>query len=329
MSDTKINFDPNKPMQVGGQAVIEGVMMRAPGSVATAVRRANGEIVIKKEEFYTLAEKKKIFKTPIFRGAIGLIEIMILGVRTLNFSADIAMMDLEESKTDSGKKKTTKPNRNSNWKLALTVIGALAIGIALFFITPIFVATKLFHVEQEALAFNLISGSVRLLILLIYITAISFMKDVQRVFQYHGAEHKVVFTYEANSPLTIEAARVFSRFHPRCGTSFLLIVMLASVFIFSIFDALYIQYIGPMNIFIRLLTHLPLVPFVGGVAYEFIRLSARKSNTKIGKSLVAPGLWLQKITTKEPTDAQIEVALAALKAALALEEPAALTVDKS
>lgn len=328
MSNNKINFDPNKPMQVGGQAVIEGVMMRAPGSVATAVRRANGEIVIKKEEFYTLAEKNKIFKTPIFRGAIGLIEIMILGVRTLNFSADIAMMDLEDTEAKTGKKKNKKPSNNSSWKLVLTVIGALAIGIALFFVTPIFVATQLFQVEQEALLFNLISGSVRLLILLIYITAISFMKDVQRVFQYHGAEHKVVFTYEANSPLTIEAARIFSRFHPRCGTSFLLIVMLASIFIFSIFDTLYIQYIGPMNIFIRLLTHLPLVPFVGGVAYEFIRLSARKSNTTIGKALVTPGLWLQKITTKEPTDAQIEVALKALKASLGIEDPVAVIVDK-
>lgn len=314
-------------MQVGGQAVIEGVMMRAPGSVATAVRRANGEIVIKKEEFHTLAERKKFFKTPILRGAIGLIEIMILGVRTLNFSADIAMMDIEEAETKSGKKKNNKTSSNSTWKLALTVIAAFAIGMAIFFVTPLFVATHLFQVEQEAFAFNLISGSVRLLLLIIYITAISFMKDVQRVFQYHGAEHKVVFAYESNAPLTIEAARIFSRFHPRCGTSFLLIVMLASIFIFSIFDSLYIQYIGPMNIFTRLLTHLPLVPFVGGTAYEFIRLSARKSNTTIGKILVAPGLWLQNITTKEPTDDQIEVALKALHASLGIETSDKIIAD--
>ncbi|MDI6802593.1 MAG: DUF1385 domain-containing protein [Bacteroidota bacterium] len=316
MSENKINFDPNKPMQVGGQAVIEGVMMRAPGMVATAVRRANGEIVIKKEEFHTLAERKKFFKTPILRGAVGLVEIMILGVRTLNFSADIAMMDIEEAEAKNGKKKNKKAGSNSSWKLALTVLVAFAIGMAIFFVTPLFIATHLFQVEQDAFAFNLISGSVRLLLLIIYITAISFMKDVQRVFQYHGAEHKVVFAFESKAPLTIEGARIFSRFHPRCGTSFLLIVMLASIFIFSIFDSLYIQYIGPMNIFTRLLTHLPLVPFVGGAAYEFIRLSARKSNTTIGKILVAPCLWLQNITTKEPTDDQIEVALKALQVSL-------------
>lgn len=319
MSENKINFDPNKPMQVGGQAVIEGVMMRAPGMVATAVRRANGEIVIKKEEFHTLAEKKKFFKTPILRGAVGLVEIMILGVRTLNFSADIAMRDIEEKEAKSGTKNNKNADSNSSWKLALTVLTAFAIGMAIFFVTPLFVATHLFQVEQEAFAFNLISGVVRLLLLIIYITAISFMKDVQRVFQYHGAEHKVVFAFESKAPLTIEGAQIFSRFHPRCGTSFLLIVMLASILIFSIFDSLYIHYIGSMNIFTRLLTHLPLVPLVGGTAYEFIRLSARKSNTTIGKILVAPGLWLQNITTKEPTDDQIEVALKALQASLGMD----------
>ncbi len=270
LSDNKINFDPNKPMQVGGQAVIEGVMMRAPGMVATAVRRSNGEIIIKKEEFHTLAERKTFFKAPIIRGAVGLVEIMI-------------------------------------------------IGIAIFFVTPLFVATHLFRVEQDAIAFNLISGGVRLLLLILYITAISFMKDVKRVFQYHGAEHKVVFAFESKAPLTIEDARRFSRFHPRCGTSFLLIVMLSSIIIFSIFDALYMQYIGQMDLITRLFTHLPLIPLIGGTAYEFIRLSARKSNTTIGKILVTPGLLLQKITTKEPTDDQIEVALEALKASLGID----------
>jgi uncharacterized protein YqhQ len=305
-------------VQIGGQAVIEGVMMRAPKRVATAVRKINGEIVIKTEEYSTLSERNKIFKLPVLRGAVGLIEMMILGVRTLNYSAEIALQDLEEIESTSTAIKTTKINTEpkSKLKLGLTVVFALAVGILIFFITPLFITTNIFNIEQNAMAFNLTAGTIRVVLLIIYMVSISMMKDVQRIFQYHGAVQKSVFAFEAKAPLTFDSVRTFSRFHPRCGTSFLLIVMLTAIILFGLLDTLLIQLIGSISLPIRLATHLPLIPLVGGVAYEFIKLSSKNSESVIGKISVAPGLWLQRITTKEPDDKQIEVAIAAMQSAL-------------
>lgn len=316
-----VRFDPNKPLQVGGQAVIEGVMMRAPGHIATAVRRANGEILVKKEEYVSLAEKYPLLKLPVLRGAVGLIEMLFIGVRTLNFSAEVAMEDLERTERV---KRNGEPKRKAravtNLRLALTVLVSLAIGILLFFVTPLFITTNLADVEQDALWFNLIAGSVRIVILLTYLLAISLMKDVRRLFEYHGAEHKAVFAFETGSALTVESAQEFTRFHPRCGTSFILIVMFVSILLFAFTDALIIQWLGGITLPIRIATHLPLVPLVGGLSYEIIRISATHSTTTLGKVAVAPGLWLQRITTKHPENAQLEVALLALKAALRIDE---------
>ncbi len=316
-----IRFDPNKPLQVGGQAVIEGVMMRAPGRIATAVRRSNGGIVVQKKEYTSLAERNKLFKLPILRGAVGLIEMMFIGIETLNFSAEVAMHDIEASERAKGNGKNTgKKKTTSNAKLALTVLFALLLGIAVFFVTPLLITTKLFNVEQDAFWFNLIAGGIRITILLTYLIIISLMKDVKRLFEYHGAEHKAVFTFESQVGLTIDLAKQYTRFHPRCGTSFILIVMITAMLLFSILDSLVILWMGKVSLPIRLMTHLPLIPLVGGVAYEFIRWSAKKSTTLYGKALVAPGLWLQRITTQEPDASQLEVALVALKCALGVED---------
>ncbi len=321
---TNSNYDPNKPMQIGGQAVIEGVMMRAPGSVATAVRRKNGDIVVKKEPFQSVAEKFKPLNIPVLRGAIGLIDMMYLGIKTLNWSAEIAMLDVESDKDREngrldGQKK--KPISQSPWALAITLVVSLAIGVGIFFIAPLFIATHLFHVEQRAFEFNLVAGVVRISILLGYLAAISLMRDIKRLFEYHGAEHKTVFAFELNDKLIPPAVQCQSRFHPRCGTSFLLIVMLAAILSFSLLDSLLMVFVAKMTLPIRLVTHLPFIPIVGGIAYEFIKFSAKHSTTIWGRILVAPGLWLQKITTKEPDESQLEVAIVALKCALGLEDP--------
>jgi uncharacterized protein YqhQ len=323
MSDNhrSIKFDPNNPLQVGGQAVIEGVMMRAPGRIATAVRRSNGQIIVKKKEYQSLGERYKMFKLPLLRGAVGLIEMMFIGIETLNFSAEVALHDAEEAERAKGNGKAAAPKKQlSNAKFVLTVMFSLVVGIAIFFITPLVVTTSLFDVEQQPLLFNLTSGAIRITILIGYLVAISFMKDVKRLFEYHGAEHKAVFTFESQADLAAEVAKQFTRFHPRCGTSFVLIVMLVSVLFFALVDTFLILWLGELSLFVRLLTHVPLIPFIGGVSYEFIRWSAKRRTTAIGKILVAPGLWLQRITTNEPTLDEIEVAVVALKCALGVEE---------
>jgi uncharacterized protein YqhQ len=308
-------------IQVGGQAVIEGIMMRAQKRVSTAVRKANGDIVAKTEEYFTLADQNKIFKLPVLRGAVGLIEMMLLGIKTLNYSAEIALLDIEDLKSKSSEPKTSnKKNLKSNIKLGLTIIIALAIGILIFFIVPLVITTEVFNLEQKALTFNLTAGVIRVGVLLTYMCSIALFKDVQRIFQYHGAEHKAVFAYEAKAPMTVESVRTFSRFHPRCGTSFLLIVMLTSIILFGIIDTILIQLTGTITLTLRLATHLPLIPLVGGIAYELIKLSSMYSNSIIGRVGIAPGLWLQRITTKEPDDRQIEVAIFAMQSALGFND---------
>jgi uncharacterized protein YqhQ len=310
-------------MQIGGQAVIEGVMMRAPGSVATAVRRANGDIVVQKLNFRSLVERWNLKNIPILRGAIGLVDMMYLGIKTLNWSAQIAMLDIEaqEPPTDGNERDGTLKEQ-STVALVTTLIVALGIGITLFFIAPLYLTTHLFQLEQQAFEFNFVAGVIRIAFLLFYLAAISWMKDIKRLFQYHGAEHKAVFAFELNDNLVPEAVERRSRFHPRCGTSFLLIVMFVAIVTFSLLDVLLIAWFGEMTLLLRLATHLPLIPVVGGIAYEFIKFSAKHSTTSWGKVIIAPGLWLQQLTTKEPDLKQIEVALVALSCALGFEDAA-------
>jgi uncharacterized protein YqhQ len=280
--------------------------------IATAVRRKNGEIQVKREAFHSITEKYPKLKLPILRGAIGLVEMMYVGIRTLNYSAELAMEDEQ-----GGEAKEQKPK--TRFALAMSLVIALAGGIALFFFLPLFAATQFFSVEQEPLLFNLVAGTIRVAILLAYLSGISLMKDVATLFRYHGAEHKAVFTFELNASLTVASAMGYPRLHPRCGTSFILIVMVISIVLFSLLDAVLLLIFGSLTLPLRLMTHIPFIPVVGGIAYEFLKFSAKHSTTLWGRMMIAPGLWLQKITTKEPDEKQMEVALAAIKAALSSE----------
>ncbi|HTR80082.1 MAG TPA: DUF1385 domain-containing protein [Bacteroidota bacterium] len=303
-------FDPNEPMQVGGQAIIEGVMMRAKGTIATAVRRPDGTIAVHKEAFRSFAERHPKWNVPVLRGAVGLIEMMYIGIKTLNYSAEVA---LGEPDPDDKGKKSAVP-------IAATLVVALLLGVGVFFFIPLFVATIFFKVEQQPLLFNLVAGAIRIIILIGYLYSISLMKDIRRLFQYHGAEHKAVYTFEQNAPLEIPSAMTFTRFHPRCGTSFVLLVMFLSIFFFSLLDSVVLLFVHSLNLPLRLATHIPFIPVVGGLSYEVLKFSAKHASTRLGRILVAPGLWLQKITTKEPDESQMEVSLAAIRAALRLDE---------
>lgn len=197
----------------------------------------------------------------------------------------------------------------------VTVTFALIIGLALFFVFPLYATTLFFSIEKEAFVFNLVAGTIRIALFLGYIYLISLLKDVKRLFRYHGAEHKTIYAFESGEDVTVDNARPYTTLHPRCGTSFLVMVMLVSLIFFSILDSFIILFHGNITLFIRLATHLPLVPLVGGLSYEAIKASAKKVNNPIVKSLIAPGLALQRITTREPDDDMLEVAIVALKAA--------------
>ncbi|MCK9483653.1 MAG: DUF1385 domain-containing protein [Candidatus Marinimicrobia bacterium] len=292
---------------VGGQAVIEGVMMRVPGAYATAVRRPDGEIEIKHEKFQSIAERIPIFKKPFLRGMISMFESLKIGLGTIQLSADIAMQaEVKDKPPTKAKEKLTT---------AITTIFAFGLAFLLFGFLPLWLTTRLLNIERQALLFNLVVGAWRILFFLIYLWLISLMKDIQRLFQYHGAEHKVVFTFESGRELTVENTRPFKTFHPRCGTSFIFIVMMVGILLFALIDALVIGTFGSISLATRLIYHLGLLPLVAGIGYEFLKLSARFQNRAFTRWLIAPGLWLQRITTKPPSDDQLEVAIAALKGA--------------
>jgi len=293
---------------VGGQAVIEGVMMRVPGAYATAVRKPDGNIEIARSEFKSLTERIPFLKKRVFRGIIALFESLKIGLNTLQLSADIAIKAEEEAK---GKKRKSQ----GNFSKIITVLVAFIIGFGIFAVLPLYLTTELLDIERKAITFNIIVGLWRIVFFLIYLWAISLMKDIQTLFQYHGAEHKVVFTFEAGKNLTIENTREFKTFHPRCGTSFIFIVLLVSILMFALIDSFIILGFGSITLRLRILFHLALMPLVAGVGYEFLKLTAKYQNKSIGKWLTMPGLWLQHITTKPPSDDQVEIAIIALKAA--------------
>lgn len=315
-----IQYDPEKPMQVGGQAVMEGVMMRAPGAVATAVRKPNGEIVVKRDEYQSVIEKYKWLNIPVLRGAVGLIDMMVLGIKTLNWSAEIAM---EEEKKAKGE--TTK--ETSKLSLYFTLAVSLLLGIGIFFGLPILLTSFFFDVDKTALSFNLLSGAIRVTLFMTYLLAISRLPDIFRLFQYHGAEHKSIYAFEEEQSVELERARSYTTLHPRCGTSFLLIVMVVSILSFAVIDSVLLQFISELGAIKRLLIHLPFIPVIGGLSYEVVKFSARHTDSFWGKILVTPGLWMQKITTKEPDDSQLEVALVALKSALGIR-PESIELDE-
>lgn len=292
-------------INVGGQAVIEGVMMRAPRSVAIAVRRPDGEIVVRRELVLPLSERFPVVKLPILRGAVALFTSLIIGIKALNFSANEAMT--EEEKDKEGEK---AGGELSSWAMAGTMTVAFGFGICLFFLFPLYL-TKLMTpvIGDNNIVFNLVDGVIRVIIFLLYIWGISRMEDIRRVFQYHGAEHKTIFAFEAAEELTVENVRRYSRLHPRCGTSFLLIVMLVSIAVFSLIPKLW-------PFIFKAGSRIVLLPLIAGISYEFLRWSAKNDANPLVKLIITPGLALQRLTTGEPDDAQLEVAIRSLNEAL-------------
>lgn len=307
-----------RPTSIGGQAVIEGVMMRGPKYIATAVRKPDCEIIVDKKENNLWIDKLKLKKIPIVRGLISFFESMIIGISSLMFSAKFFDVE-EEHQTNKNNdeintnKKETKDNEKkdetlSPWMITVSIITSLAFSIGLFILLPNFISSLVVPQENVKL-YNLLECILRMTIFLLYLFLVSQMKDIRRVFEYHGAEHKTIFCYEHGEELTILNVKKYSRFHPRCGTSFLLFVMIVSFIVFSIIGR------NP-NLFINLLYRLLVLPLVAGIAYEIIKFAGKRSENKIVSLLIQPGLWLQRLTTKEPDESQIEVAIESLKAVL-------------
>ncbi len=290
-----------KCVSIGGQAVIEGVMMRAPNKFVVAVRKPDGNIIIKKEDIKI--DSKPLFKKPLIRGLIALYDSIILGVKALNFSADHGLAEEEKSKNK-------KMSKLENF---LGLFLGVGVAIALFLYIPLFFTELLKNfiplIDKSFLMFNFIDGLIRVIIFVGYIFVISRMKDIARVFAYHGAEHKSIYTFEAGLDLTVENARKMSRFHPRCGTSFLLIVMIVSILVFSLIPK-------DSHFAIKFGSRIVLLPVIAGLSYEILKLSGKFSNNFIVKILIAPGLWLQRLTTKEPDDKMLEVAITSINEAL-------------
>lgn len=292
---------------IGGQAVIEGVMMRGPEKIATAVRKSDGEIVIDKKDVNSFVIRHKLHKIPLLRGVLSFVESMVTGVKCLMFSADQVELEDGENAEMSKFEKWLDDKLGDKVKdiaIYFSVVVALCFSVGLFMLLPTAIAGIFKLWIDTPVVLNLIEGIIKMLIFLIYLWAVSHMSDIKRVFEYHGAEHKTIAAYEAGEELTAENAMKYSRLHPRCGTSFLLIVMVISILMFSLltWDTLWI----------RIVYRLLLLPVVAGVSYEIIKMAGRHPHGIVG-ILTKPGLWLQKITTREPDISQLEVAIAAMK----------------
>jgi uncharacterized protein YqhQ len=292
--------DRNVDMLIGGQAVLEGVMMRSLTGYSVAVRQPNGEVAIKKDKLVSITAKYPFLKFPVLRGSVVLIQSLILGMRALNYSASVA------TENEAGEQEM------STWAMASTMIVALAMGVGVFILAPLGITNLIRHFfapHMGNIAYNAIDGLLRAIFFFVYILSISFMDEIKRVFQYHGAEHKTVYTFEANEELTVENARTKSTLHPRCGTSFLMFVMAISILVFSLVPS-------TVPFAVKFLARVVLIPLIAGLAYEVIRFSARHLSNPVCRLLTRPGMLLQKITTKEPDDLQLAVAITALKEAL-------------
>ena len=319
---------------VGGQAVLEGVMMRSPHAWAIACRKPSGEVVTLSEPLERPSEKHKWMAWPIMRGVMTLGYAMNLGYRALRFSANVAIEDVMQSEDDSSAEAKTSGQRQgasqksssetsatrekaaslSNWLAAVNIVISVAFFIFMYKYIPLLAATELKKVDPALggrIAFNLVDGGIRLGLFLLFIWGVSLWKDIRRVYEYHGAEHKTVFAFENGDPLNTASVQKYSTFHPRCGTSFLMTVMLISIGFYMLV---------PFTTFwARFASRIVLLPIIAGVAYEIIRFAA-KHRGSLFALMTAPGLWLQRITTKPPADEQAECAIVALDHAMLLEK---------
>ena len=283
-------------LAVGGQAVIEGVMMRDANKTATAVRLPNGEIEVETHPVTSIRERYPALNLPLIRGSVIMVESLVIGMRALSFSAQAAGEEDEQM---------TKK------EIAMTILFALVLASVLFIVIPTGAAHLAAAYTDDPVVFNLIEGGIRLAVFLLYIWGISFMGGIRRVFQYHGAEHKTIHCYEAGEALTVENVQKFPRLHPRCGTNFLLIVMVVAI-VFHVF-------FGWPDLWLRILSRLAVLPVVAGVSYEIIRFAGRSEN-RIVRIMITPGLWLQYLTTRPPEGEMVEVAIESLKAVLPEED---------
>jgi uncharacterized protein YqhQ len=298
----------SEKLTIGGQAVLEGVMMRSPRAFTVAVRKGGkpeAGIALYKQALQPLSERFPLLKKKIIRGSAALFEAMWLGMRALNFSANEALPEQD------GKKEEISP-----LVMAGTMLLAVAFAIGLFLALPLLLTnllgTRYSVVGANSILFNLTDGAFRVVLFLGYVSGISIMRDIRRVFEYHGAEHKAIAAFEAGVPLTVPNARTYSRIHPRCGTSFLLTVIALSILLFSLIP-------GSWPLWAKAVSRLALLPLIAGLGYEFIKYSAKHCANPVVKGLMQPGLWLQRLTTREPSDDQIEVAIKALEEAVAME----------
>jgi uncharacterized protein YqhQ len=315
--------EARKRLQVGGQAVIEGVMMRSPACIATAVRTPGGAIVVKKERFESLIKRYRLLNIPIVRGAVAFVETFVIAIKALSFSAEQATVEEgpkgEETGTGEtpgagpGGGKGKKPAKRqssekglSTFNISLTFLAALAIGFGIFFYLPLRI-TEWIGLTQGVL-FNLVDGVIRLIFLVLYIVLITRWKEMRRIFEYHGAEHKTISAFEEEGAATPENVRSYPTLHARCSTSFLLLVVVVSVVVF--------MFLGRPTSIGDKIVRFAFIPVIGGISYELLRLSARPAARRFMGFIIWPGLALQKLTTKEPAPDQIEVAIAALYACL-------------
>lgn len=295
-----------KKTDIGGQAVIEGVMMRGHNSIATAVRKGN-DIVIKKDMAKPLTKRYKILSIPFIRGTVALIDSLIIGIGTLTYSAELIEGEEEEPSKFELFLKRIFGDKLDDIIMYFSVALSLFISIIIFFIGPTYVAGFLRRYTENTILINFFEGILRVAIFIAYLALISRMNDIRRVFEYHGAEHKTIHCFEHEEELTVENARKYTTLHPRCGTNFLFIVMIVSIIVFS--------FLKWPALYIRILSRVLLLPVVAGISYEVIKIAGHSDNKFIA-ALVYPGLLLQKLTTKEPDDSQLEVAIAALKSVL-------------
>ena len=315
-----------KKFHYGGQAVIEGVMMRGPKDFAVAVRRANGEIVTTKEDVESIFGKLKFLDKPFLRGTLALIDAMVLGMKALIYSSSIAFDDISEAeKAEKAKKKNEataaganteapaesaepkKKNKVNDMVIGITMFLGLALGIGIFFLVPILIVQPLTKGMAPWLR-AICEGGVKITLFVLYIVGISFLPDIRRVFQYHGAEHKTINAYEDKVELTVENVKKYTKEHVRCGTSFILVVLVTSIIFF--------MFVHEWTWYLRLGYKLLLLPFIAGIAYEVIRFAGSRKDSIITKILVAPGLLMQRVTTREPEPEMIEVAIKSLQCVL-------------
>jgi uncharacterized protein YqhQ len=292
---------------VGGQAVLEGVMMRSPHACAIAVRRPDGEIATHREPVVRPSETHKWMGWPVIRGVATLGQAMALGFRALKFSANVA---LDETASEPGGKKL----EISGWMAAVNVILSVGFFIVFYKMLPVYATTGLAKIWPSLnghVMFNVVDGVIRIALFLFFIWAVSLWSDIRRVYEYHGAEHKTVFAFESGDPLEIAAAQKYSTFHPRCGTSFLMTVMLISIAFYMMFPV--------HTLWARIVIRIALLPVIAGVSYEIIRFAAKRQSSLFAL-MTRPGLWLQRITTKPPADGQVECAIRALDEAMVLEK---------